>query len=46
MIERIKGVDYARELRLYIDGRLQGEQARVPSGMMVVAGDIQIKLVK
>lgn len=45
VLERIKGVDYARELRLYIDGRLQGEQARVPTGKTVVAGEIQIKLV-
>ena len=45
VLERITGVDYARELRLYIDGRLQGEQARVPTGKTVVAGEIQIKLV-
>ncbi len=45
VLERLQGVDYVRELRLYIDGRLQGEQARVPTGKFVVTGEIRIKLV-
>jgi len=45
VLERVAGVDYVRDLALSIDGRLQGERARVPDGKTVVAGDVRLKLI-
>ncbi len=44
MLERVEGVDYVRDLAVYLDGRLQGESAAVPAGETVVAGGVTIKL--
>ena len=45
VIERVKGVDYVKELYLLREGTLQGERIDVPDDRIVVAGDIKIKLI-
>ena len=44
VLERVDGVDYVRELSLFVDGDLQGEQVRVADNRVVVAGVIRLKL--
>jgi predicted phage baseplate assembly protein len=44
MLGNVDGVDYVQDLKLYIDGVLQGEQVVVPSGQIVVAGQFEVSL--
>jgi hypothetical protein len=44
VLERVNGVDYVRELSLFVEGNLQGEQVRVADDRVVVAGVIRLKL--
>jgi Baseplate J-like protein len=39
------GVDYVEDLKLYVNGVLQGDMVNVPAGKNVVAGQFQISLV-
>jgi baseplate J-like protein len=41
----VDGVDYVEALGLYVNGVLQGEQVQVPTGQIVVAGELEISLV-
>jgi hypothetical protein len=43
-IERVPGVDYARELTLTLDGTPQGERVRVPVDRIVVAGPLRVRV--
>ena len=45
ILERVKGVDYVKELYLLREGTLEGERIAVPDDRIVVAGDIKIKLI-
>jgi hypothetical protein len=45
VLERVKGVDYVKELALLREGTLEGERIAVPDDRIVVAGDIKIKLI-
>jgi baseplate J-like protein len=44
VLERVKGVDYVKELTLFVQGNLQGEQVPVADDRVVVAGVIRLKL--
>ncbi|MDQ2976073.1 MAG: putative baseplate assembly protein [Acidobacteriota bacterium] len=44
VLERVKGVDYVKELTLFVQGNLQGEQVPVADDRVVVAGTIRLKL--
>lgn len=44
VVERVRGVDYVRDLALLLNGGLQGEHVRIPSGAMAVAGTIRIQI--
>lgn len=39
------GVDYVEELKLYVNGVLQGDEVKIPPGMIVVAGQLQLSMV-
>jgi len=41
----VDGVDYVEELALLVNGVLQGDQVQVPSGQIVVAGQLMLSLV-
>jgi uncharacterized phage protein gp47/JayE len=43
-IERVEGVDYAKELSLLLGGVLQAEQISIAANRTVVAGEIRIRL--
>jgi len=43
-LERIEGVDYVREMALFIDGRLMAEKVPVQATQIVAAGETTIKL--
>jgi uncharacterized phage protein gp47/JayE len=43
-IERVEGVDYAKELSLLVEGVLQSEQISIAANRTVVAGEIRIRL--
>lgn len=45
VLERIRGVDYIKELTLMIEAVPQGERVRVAAERIAVAGDIRIKLI-
>ena len=40
-----RGVDYVEDLKLYVNGVLQGDMVNVPAGKNVVAGQFKISLV-
>jgi predicted phage baseplate assembly protein len=44
VIERVEGVDYAKELSLLLGGVLQAEQISIAANRTVVAGEIRIRL--
>ena len=44
VLERVKGVDYVRELTLFVHGNLQGERIPIADDRVVVAGVIRLKL--
>jgi conserved hypothetical protein, phage tail-like region len=44
VLERVNGVDYVKELTLFAQGKLQGEQVPVADDRVVVAGVIRLKL--
>jgi hypothetical protein len=41
----VTGVDYVQDLALYVNGVLQGDQIKVPSRQIVVAGQFTVSLV-
>ena len=44
VLERVKGVDYVKELTLFVQGNLQGERIPIADNRVVVAGVIRLKL--
>jgi hypothetical protein len=44
VVEKVDGVDYAKEITLLRDNTPQGESVSVPRDLLVVAGDIRIKV--
>ena len=44
VLERVKGVDYVKELTLFVQGNLQGERIPIADDRVVVAGVIRLKL--
>ncbi|HEU4510645.1 MAG TPA: putative baseplate assembly protein [Pyrinomonadaceae bacterium] len=44
VLERVKGVDYVKELTLFVNGNLQGERIPIADDRVVVAGVIRLKL--
>lgn len=44
VLERVNGVDYVKELSLFVQGNLQGEKVPVADDRVVVAGLIRLKL--
>jgi hypothetical protein len=44
VLERVNGVDYVKELALFVQGKLHGEQVPVADDRVVVAGVIRLKL--
>ena len=44
VLGNVAGVDYVQDLKLYVNGVLQGEQVQVPSGQIVVAGQFEVSL--
>jgi hypothetical protein len=45
VLGNVGGVDYVQDLGLYVNGVLQGEQVQVPTGQIVVAGQLEVSLV-
>jgi Baseplate J-like protein len=44
VLERVAGLDYVKELALFVNDGLQGERVRVPDDRIVIAGKIRLKL--
>jgi hypothetical protein len=44
VIESTEGVDYARDIRLYVDGGERGQSIEVPRDALLCAGAHEIKL--
>lgn len=44
VLERVKGVDYVKELTLFVQGNLQGERIPIADDRVVVAGVTRLKL--
>ena len=44
VLERVKGVDYVKELALLLNGALQQQRVRVADDRIVVAGEIRLKI--
>jgi hypothetical protein len=45
VIERVEGVDYVQQLQLFFDNQLQGNQAPMREGQVVVTGQIEITMI-
>ncbi|WHZ21121.1 MAG: hypothetical protein OJF47_000233 [Nitrospira sp.] len=41
----VEGVDYVEDLALFVNGVLQGEKVEVPSGQIVVAGQLKVTVI-
>jgi hypothetical protein len=45
VLERVEGVDYVQQLQLFLDNELQGSEAPMREGQVVVPGQIEIMMV-